>query len=122
MQIISDRRKNVSMEIRGKCGRNPSCVLALVTRTCKRLESRKGIAEKNGETRHATKGCGRPAPVPGRVSPRMWAILWSSILLRWIVGSLRPVTAGDSRGVCAYGGAMPLHTAEHRSDRLIKAQ
>jgi hypothetical protein len=38
MQIISDRRKNVSTEIRGKFGRNPNCVLALVTRTCKRLE------------------------------------------------------------------------------------
>ena len=51
MPIISDRRKNVSMEIRGKFGRNPDCVLALVMRTCKRLESRKGIAERSGETR-----------------------------------------------------------------------
>lgn len=54
MQIIPVRRKNVSMEIGGKFGRNPSSVLALVTRTCKRLESRKGIAEKSGETGHTT--------------------------------------------------------------------
>lgn len=39
MQIIHDRRKDVSMEIRGKFGRNSECVLALVARTCKRLES-----------------------------------------------------------------------------------
>jgi hypothetical protein len=39
MRIISDRRKNVSMEFRGKFGRNSECVLALVARTCKRSES-----------------------------------------------------------------------------------
>lgn len=92
MRIISDRRKNVSMAIRGKFGRNTDRVLALVTRTCKRLESRKGIAEKSGETRAIPT---RAASLEGkllrarRVSPRMWAILWSSILTSQTFGSLQ---------------------------------
>lgn len=58
MPIISDRRKNVSMGNCGKFGRNPSCVLALVAPTCKRLENRGRIAEESGETRR------RPAKAP----------------------------------------------------------
>jgi hypothetical protein len=112
MQIISDRRKTVSTAIGGKFGRNSQCVLALVTRTCKRLESGARFRRKKRRNSLVINERRRVMRFPALCSASFAEIRGDTLRFYCDQPERSPVMAPSA--LVPTSGLVPLRTSDHQ--------